>query len=76
MANNTTRKPPGNPAKPRTPKETQGPGRLAEDDRGNIGWEWANDDVLQADDTLAASNACGRWSTRHWTSSMKTRRTR
>ena len=52
MANNTTRKPPGNPAKPGNPKETQGPGRLAEDDRGNMGWEWAKDDALQADDTL------------------------
>jgi len=30
----------------------QDPGRLAEDDRGNITWEWANNDVLQADDTL------------------------
>ncbi|MGL6222874.1 MAG: hypothetical protein ACRC6L_04750 [Steroidobacteraceae bacterium] len=30
----------------------QDPGRLAEDDRGNITWQWANNDVLQADDTM------------------------
>jgi len=30
------------------------PGRLAEDDRGNITWQWANNDVLQADDTAGA----------------------
>jgi hypothetical protein len=30
------------------------PGRLAEDDRGNITWQWANNDVLQADDTFGA----------------------
>lgn len=29
-------------------------GRLAEDDLGNITWQWANDDVLQADDTAGA----------------------
>ena len=52
MANNTTRKPPGDPAKPRPSTEPTGPGRLAEDDRGNISWEWANDDALQSDDTL------------------------
>jgi hypothetical protein len=26
-------------------------GHLAEDDRGNITWQWADDDELQADDT-------------------------
>lgn len=30
----------------------QDPGRLAEDDRGNITWQWANNDALQADDTM------------------------
>jgi hypothetical protein len=30
----------------------QDPGRLAEDDRGNITWQWANNVALQADDTL------------------------
>jgi len=54
MANNTTRKPPDKPAKPQNPKEPQEPGRLAEDDRGNIGWQWANDDSLQSDDTAGA----------------------
>jgi hypothetical protein len=34
--------------------KNQGPGRLAEDDRGNITWQWANEDVLQADDTAGA----------------------
>jgi hypothetical protein len=29
-------------------------GRLAEDDRGNVTWEWANEEVLQADDTAGA----------------------
>jgi transcription initiation factor TFIIIB Brf1 subunit/transcription initiation factor TFIIB len=31
--------------------DTPDPGRLAEDDRGNITWQWADDDELQADDT-------------------------
>lgn len=31
-----------------------GPGRLAEDDRGNITWQWANEDVLKADETTSA----------------------
>jgi hypothetical protein len=31
-----------------------GAGRLAEDDRGNITWQWANKEVLQADDTAGA----------------------
>lgn len=30
------------------------PGHLAEDDRGNITWQWANNEVLQADDTFGA----------------------
>jgi hypothetical protein len=29
-------------------------GRLAEDDRGNVTWQWANNEVLQADDTAGA----------------------
>ena len=28
------------------------PGRLGVDDKGNVGWEWADDDALHADDTL------------------------
>jgi len=31
-----------------------GAGRLAEDDRGNITWQWANEEVLQADDQAGA----------------------
>jgi hypothetical protein len=31
-----------------------GAGRLAEDDRGNVTWQWANKEVLQADDTAGA----------------------
>ena len=52
MANDTTRKPPGSPAKPRPSTRPTEPGRVAENDRGNMGWEWANDDALQSDDTL------------------------
>lgn len=29
-------------------------GHLAEDDRGNVTWQWANKEVLQADDTAGA----------------------
>lgn len=31
-----------------------GPGRLAEDDRGNVTWQWADDDALLADNTSGA----------------------
>jgi hypothetical protein len=31
-----------------------GAGHLAEDDRGNVTWQWANKEVLQADDTAGA----------------------
>lgn len=54
MADETTRKPPDLPALPPDPTEPREPGRLAEDDRGNITWQWANDEVLQADDTAGA----------------------
>jgi hypothetical protein len=30
------------------------PGHLAEDDRGNITWQWANNDELQAEDTAGS----------------------
>lgn len=44
------------PRKPSRPDGNQDappsePGRLAKDDRGNVTWEWADDEVLQADDT-------------------------
>jgi hypothetical protein len=54
MANETTRKPPAIPARKRTTTEPNEPGRLAEDDRGNVAWEWAQDDALQSDDTAGA----------------------
>ena len=52
MADETKRKPPGNPARkpPSTPPAS--PGSVAENDRGDMGWEWANDDTLQSDDTF------------------------
>ena len=31
-----------------------GAGRLAEDDRGNVTWQWADDDALLADNTSGA----------------------
>jgi hypothetical protein len=54
MADETTRKPPDLPAWPPAPTEPRESGRLAEDDRGNITWQWSNEDVLQADDTAGA----------------------
>jgi hypothetical protein len=54
MDDKTKRKPPGLPALPKDAAVPPEPGRLAEDDRGNITWQWANDDVLQADDTAGA----------------------
>lgn len=32
-----------------------GAGRLAEDDRGNVTWQWADDESLLADDTAGAT---------------------
>jgi hypothetical protein len=54
MADETASKPPGLPALPPAATEPREPGRLAEDDRGNITWQWANEDVLRADDTAGA----------------------
>ena len=31
------------------------PGRLEVDDRGNVTWQWSDDDKLTADDTLGAA---------------------
>jgi len=39
------------PASQPRPVDESDPGRLAEDDRGNIAWQWADDDELQADDS-------------------------
>lgn len=46
-------KPPGKPA-PLEPSSAKVAGQLAPDDRGNMTWQWANDAVLQADDTAGA----------------------
>jgi len=47
-------KPPGKA--PQTDRfEKTGSGKLAQDDRGNVTWEWADDEDLQADDTLGAA---------------------
>lgn len=47
-------KPPSKP--PITPAASSPePGRLETDDRGNVIWEWANEENLQADDTLGAA---------------------
>ena len=54
MANETTRKPPAGPARKPNSAETSEPGRVAENDRGNMAWEWAQDDSLQSDDTAGA----------------------
>jgi hypothetical protein len=43
-------KPPGTPDVASTE-----PGHLGTDDRGNVTWEWAGDEDLQADDTLGAA---------------------
>jgi hypothetical protein len=34
---------------------TTGSGRVGRDDRGNMTWEWADDDELKADDTLGTA---------------------
>jgi hypothetical protein len=54
MVDETKRKPPGNPARKRPPTQPVEPGRVTEDDRGNMTWEWARDEALQADDTAGA----------------------
>jgi hypothetical protein len=54
MADESSRKPPGLPPLPPAATEPREAGRLTEDDRGNITWRWANEEVLQADDTAGA----------------------
>jgi hypothetical protein len=49
MKQDKTGKPPT--SQPPQRDDAPDPGRLAEDDRGNITWQWADDDELQADDT-------------------------
>jgi len=46
--------------KPRASRPAQGktdgePGHLSLDDRGNVTWEWAEDETLLADDTFGAT---------------------
>jgi hypothetical protein len=45
-----TGKPPSKP--PATDTPATEPGRLGLDDRGNVTWEWADDEELQADDYI------------------------
>jgi len=40
---------------PATDTPATEPGRLGMDDRGNVTWEWADDEALQADDTFGAT---------------------
>ena len=47
-------KPPGQPVVPPIEHPDE-PGRLEVDDRGNVTWNWSDDVVLQADDTLGAA---------------------
>lgn len=47
---------PGKPPPGKAPAPTDNePGRLNVDDRGNVTWQWAQDDDLLADDTLGAA---------------------
>jgi hypothetical protein len=54
MSDDPTKKRPAPRDSVRSRLPDEEPGRLAEDDRGNMTWQWANDDVLQADDTAGA----------------------
>lgn len=54
MRDKPPRRPPGKRESDRPAVPPVEAGRLAEDDRGNITWQWANDEVLQADDTAGA----------------------
>ena len=51
MAEKPTGKKPPAPVEP-DPNE---PGRLERDDRGNVTWQWSDDENLTADDTLGAA---------------------
>ena len=47
---------PRGPKPPATPDENSNePGRLELDDRGNVTWHWSDDGDLNADDTLGAA---------------------
>lgn len=54
MADDKQGKPAGQA--PGTPQaKDDGPGKLGVDDRGNVTWEWKDDEGLLADDTLGAA---------------------
>lgn len=48
-------KPPGKQPHPPVESDSNEPGRLEIDDRGNVTWHWSDDQNLQADDTLGAA---------------------
>ena len=48
-----TDKPPGSAGS--HPPDSDEPGRFGLDDRGNVTWQWADHESLQADDTLGAA---------------------
>jgi hypothetical protein len=41
--------------RPASPTEEPDPGHLAADDRGNVTWEWKDEDDLLADDSLGGA---------------------
>jgi hypothetical protein len=53
MVNRSGKPPPKRPGA--TGSGQKDAGHLGVDDRGNVTWQWANDDELQADDTLGAA---------------------
>ena len=48
-------KPPGKKLPDPAAPDPDEPGRLERDDRGNVTWQWSNDENLTADDTLGAA---------------------
>ncbi|HET9693698.1 MAG TPA: hypothetical protein VFP48_04895 [Steroidobacteraceae bacterium] len=48
-------RPPGKQPPPAESDDSDEPGRLEMDDRGNVTWHWSDDENLQADDTLGAA---------------------
>ena len=55
MAKLPGKRPAGTPPDPKSSGKTEEPGRIGVDDRGNMTWEWSDDEHLQADDTLGAA---------------------
>ena len=50
-----TEKPPGAKPPAAPEKDSNEPGRLERDDRGNVTWHWSDEPDLNADDTLGAA---------------------